>query len=771
MDDASPPRRPRPVVSCLRCREKKLKCDRTTPCENCTKASIAETCTYNRGGIIPAASKVKRPRLSSTSESAPLNLLDDLQHRMAKVEELLGVARAHQSSATTRIEQSPATDRPLLGMVVAEGDRSQYHGQNDRVTLLNQARKERHYHSGHQSNRIQFLDVKDFLNRMAYDGPLMASAKKIKFLENKSKGNSLSLQQRQKDQCSPALLKLWESLPPKPYCDRLVSIYFKYFERTMRILHRPTFMRLYERLWHNESEIGSSSSIIAQLTSLMTRAYLLDDATNANEYEAHTPYLKETAISHVQAWLDELGRKQRTELSTLQVEILVLLSSSVGRPERLWTSSGALVRSAMVMGLHLDPANMKSISLYQMEMRKRLWATVLEIDLQASMMGGMPLIAPELGSYNPVPTNLNDEDFDESSTKLPASRPRNDLTDSLYQVYLATSLPQRFKALSLVQRSTPNANEAIEIGRTVEKCLIFKPSVLSLHRSQLMPGDRGDLLHRILLDLYLRRPLFCLYKPLLYNDQGNPEATKEVWLHCIDSSLAILAYQDFYNPPILKEAANRPSSEQDFYNFVCKTDTLWAALMICQRIKQICQHPEQQMHAHHEQALVATVQNTIRSLIARMGRKGSDLKDIIFLSLVLKWVQLPEPFPERTYELHLTATKTMAACVDQLLQYELTGNHYRHRRDEYTESLAGRIRTSAVPMSYTTTNNPITPGLTHNPLPPERRASPNISEEAEQWLSDFPRLAAEFTNFQAEWYNANDAFNDSLAQDWESFWQ
>jgi hypothetical protein len=256
---------------------------------------------------------------------------------------------------------------------------------------------------------------------MAYDGPLMASAKKIKFLENKSRGNSLSSLERKKNsECSPALLKLWESLPPRHYCDRLVSIYFKYFERTMRVLHRPTFMRQYEKLWlNNESEIASSSSTIAQLTSLMTRAYLLDETKGANEYEAHNPYLKETAINHVQAWLDELGRKQKTEISTLQVEILLLLSSGVRRPERLWTTSGALVRSAMIMGLHLDPANIKSISLYQMEMRKRLWATVLELDLQASMMAGMPLIASDLDCYNPVPTNLNDEDFDEPSTKLP----------------------------------------------------------------------------------------------------------------------------------------------------------------------------------------------------------------------------------------------------------------------------------------------------------------------------------------------------------------
>lgn len=41
-------KRPRPVVSCLRCREKKLKCDRLSPCQNCTKVPGGRNeCTYN----------------------------------------------------------------------------------------------------------------------------------------------------------------------------------------------------------------------------------------------------------------------------------------------------------------------------------------------------------------------------------------------------------------------------------------------------------------------------------------------------------------------------------------------------------------------------------------------------------------------------------------------------------------------------------------------------------------------------------------------------
>ena len=358
---------------------------------------------------------------------------------------------------------------------------------------------------------------------MASDEQLMASANRVKILQNQSRRNlGLPLQNKKDPGCSPALLQLWVSLPSKPYCDKLVSIYFQYFERTMRVLHRPTFMRQYEKLWHDgECGVGSSSSILALLTSVMTRAYLLDDTTDTNDEEAYKTYLQCTAISHVQAWLGELGRKQRTELSTLQIEILVLLSGGISQsdPDKLWSSCGTLLRSAIIMGLHLDPAKIKLISPYQMEMRKRLWATVLEMEVQASIMTGMPLIITDLQSYSPVPANLNDEDFGESSAKLPPPRPLCDLTDSLYQICLAMSLPQRLKAFSLVQRSIPDVNEAIETGRAIQKCLNSLPSTLDLRHSQPAIGDRGGLLHRVLLDFYIRRSLLYLYKPFLFGYQ------------------------------------------------------------------------------------------------------------------------------------------------------------------------------------------------------------------------------------------------------------
>jgi hypothetical protein len=633
--------------------------------------------------------------------------------------------------------------------------------------------------------------VKDFLNGMMDDEQLQAYAKQVKFLQNKSKTKIASPDSIHNSDFSLALLKLKEHIPPKPYCDKLVSIYFRFYERTMRVLHGPTFMCQYEEIWSNNNpEICNSSSIIPQLTVVMTMAYHMDDAIPDSDDLVHRTYLKGAAINLIQAWLNELSRKQRTELSTLQVETLLLLSRSLRHlhPEKLWSSTGALVRSAMVMGLHMNPTGVTGVSPYQVEMRRRLWATILEIDLQASMMAGMPLVVPSLDSYNLVPANLNDVDFNESSTKLPTSRPLNNLTDSLYQVCLATSLPHRLKALSLVQRSAPNTEEVVELGQKVEECLSRKPSVLSLRHNSVAPIDEGALLHRMLLDLYLRRPLLCLYKPLLLADQKDHATFTEVQRHCLTSSLTVLSYQDLYTPNALTSVGSIPLPQQDFFYRCCKTDMIWAALTICQHIKLLRQGasadpPVETEIGYDNKFLIKTVEILIDNLIARIGRKGGDLKDIVFLSLALKWVQLPDSSPDKAHALHQNTRKTMAACVERLLQPLVTHNHHQQarRHSQHPGPPAKRMKTCATSMPHNT--NSSTPPISNPTLTPTLLSEfvfpMGLPENPEQWFGELPDLAAEFTNFQQDMYGGanggmvDDAFNFGISQDWnwEDIWQ
>lgn len=124
-------RRPRPIVSCLRCRHKKLKCDRKVPCENCVKAFTDRTCTYSRDGNMASVDGTS-PSITSTASS-----IEDLQRRMAVVEQLLGTRQA----AYEQLSESDAAVSPnVLETVTVKEGRIVYHGQNDRITLLNQVR-------------------------------------------------------------------------------------------------------------------------------------------------------------------------------------------------------------------------------------------------------------------------------------------------------------------------------------------------------------------------------------------------------------------------------------------------------------------------------------------------------------------------------------------------------------------------------------------------------------------------------------------------------
>jgi hypothetical protein len=601
---------------------------------------------------------------------------------------------------------------------------------------------------------------------------MQASAKQIKFLQNKSQSKIGSPDGAVVSDFSVALLKLREFLPPKPYCDRLVDIYCRHFERTFRILHIPTFLRRYDQIWtSDDADICTSSSIVPELTAVMTMAYHMNDGQHLGDDRNHRSYLKGVAIDLVQAWLDELGRKQRTELSTLQVEVLLLLSKSLGglQPEKLWSSTGALVRSAMVMGLNMDPASIKGMSPYYAEMRRRIWATILEMDLQASMFCGMPLVIPELNTNSFLPSNINDADFDESAVALPASHPTRTYTDSLFQVVLASSLPRRLKALSLIQHSVPNIQEGVTLATKLRECLAEKPQVLELHNNAETTTGGGSLLHRVLLDLYMRRPILSLYKTLLLGDTRNP-VLSDVQKHCLESFQIILSYQDLFTVSALASVTSKPSALQNFFYQCCKTDILWAALTCCQQIKQnlhsTCGDPP-----HDSADLINTVGATITYLIDRIGQKGSDLKDIVFLTLALQSAQLLDDFPEKLQVLQEAVQKTLAACREKLLhplvsnESSISAAQLDRSTNKDTASLPVSMPDTVVPSnskSMLTTNSTI-----------DAPFSLGFGTNVEQSFGNVFDLAAEYNTFEASMYSPDDLLNFGTVQswDWEHMWQ
>jgi hypothetical protein len=641
------------------------------------------------------------------------------------------------------------------------------------------------------TNGFQFLEVKEHINEISKDGQIQASAKQIKFLQNKSRAQISSPDSHAGSDICLALIKLREFLPPRHYCDRLVAIYMGHFERTFRVLHIPTFMKEVHNLWTDgSSAVRISASTIPILTLIMTMAYHMDDKEQVGDDQMHRSYLKNTALDLVQAWLDELTRKQRTELSTLQVEMLLILSRTLRHihPEKLWSSTGALVRSAMMMGLHINPSSTPAFTPFIAEMRRRLWTTVIEIDLQASMVCGMPLVVPEVDPSSLASHNLNDADFSPVSPCLPASKPLWANTDSIFQVVLASSLPQRIRALLLVQQGAPNIQEGLRLGRDLEEVLALKPKTLQIPLAdQSSPDCAGTLLHCVLLDQYLRRPILCLYKPLLVNSKHVSSALSEIQRHCLDSSLAILSYQDAYTIAALTPLTPSPRAHQNFFYRCCKTDVLWAALTLCEQLKQNRRFNPAMVHAQNT-VLVATVERTISCLIERIAQKGSDLKDIVFLAVVLRSVREPAETPaERARALRDTARDTMHKCRDKLLEPLVSSSaaatHTQRHAPLPTHVVRERNHSGPfpgppAPFPFSRAAAPTPPAPSSSASAPAPVAMPentntNTNTPPEQWFGDLPDLAAEFSEFQPVMFDRDDPLNFGIAGgwEWERMWQ
>jgi hypothetical protein len=234
------------------------------------------------------------------------------------------------------------------------------------------------------------------------------------------------------------------AIPPRQTAKRLLDAYFRTFETVYRILHVPAFWDQYERYWENPA--AASQAFIVQMQLCMAIGACFQDDVVALRPSA-TQWIYEA-----QFWLAP-PEKSRMSFAALQIRCLLHLASKVCGVggDLAWVSSGSLMRCAMYMGLHRDPDHLPTMPRLRAELRRRLWATILEIVLQSSLdSGGPPLISTS--DYDTKhPGNFDDEqlsDTDGTATSVP--RPSKSFTQTSVQLSLLRSFKARLAVAQYV---------------------------------------------------------------------------------------------------------------------------------------------------------------------------------------------------------------------------------------------------------------------------------------------------------------------------------
>lgn len=386
-------------------------------------------------------------------------------------------------------------------------------------------------------------------------------------------GRCKALAREVKNQETPDADKLRQRnslLPSRQVADMLVEAYLQSLETVFRILDIQEFQGLYEQYWRDPTSVPSGFETSMTLIFAVGVSVCTTDHGLSRKTVKHWVYL-------ASEWLNHPRAKMRLDLWSLRSHCLLLLARQCNGVDGKTTalSAGSLVVTAMHMGLHVDPLHLaeSQASLQEREVRRRLWAAALELELQTTMdSGGRPLVREDDYDCAP-PSNIRDLPKSTAPTQSPVVLPMEHYTQSSIQILLAKALPIRLKIVRFVNDFRPGLRyqEALALSKELVEEMRRSNTLIETWRKSNAPIAPFQieifniLMHRFLLALHYSYALKAKDEPLFYY-------SRKV---CLDSSLAMLSPPvSERDPAFYQLALHGRSAFQDSYiaasNFLCE---------------------------------------------------------------------------------------------------------------------------------------------------------------------------------------------------------
>ncbi|KAH7372239.1 hypothetical protein BKA66DRAFT_572363 [Pyrenochaeta sp. MPI-SDFR-AT-0127] len=441
-------KRNRVPLSCGPCRHRKLKCNRGHPCDNCSKRGDTASCGYATPGTR------KKSAASAGATTSP----DDMQNRIDRLEGLVlslmtngaqsagpaaaQAAIAHSLNSATSEQQFDPTamnSRMSIGAPdsIPEEDadeESEMENVTKSIGVMKVNNNQTIFASEAHWYAIlgELSEVKNYFaeHKKQYEDQLKRY--KAAHSEERPPGTSFLMGGQKPSSRADVLSRF----PPKNTADILVSRFFNTYDPGIHIIHGPTFQKEYDRHWLNPDEtpiiwIGLVYSMICIALQSYTRAGDEPPEYHNKSWTMSKEYGELTAQCLIMA---DITQPITGMLETLILHIHGEYSRSRDAEVGILISTGIIVRLAMRMGLHRDPGPYPGISVFQGEMRRRVWAAVRSIDLLFSAQAGLPPIVRPGDTNTEIPRNIYDDELFEDMKTLPPSRPESEATPTLFLI-------------------------------------------------------------------------------------------------------------------------------------------------------------------------------------------------------------------------------------------------------------------------------------------------------------------------------------------------
>ncbi|KAI5370690.1 hypothetical protein Slin14017_G015690 [Septoria linicola] len=473
--------RNRHALTCTSCRARKLKCDKNLPCGSCSKRGEPTSCTYHH----IAHGKVSESAQNAARAEARLEHLENL------VQDWLGV-----SSSNNEVEVEVEPSRNGVSRITRPDEAAVQPG------LLTYTGPSHHAASLEDIAELRNVLGEALPETSVEDDYVGYSEMDILF----GRDRPLSLAQ---------ILLKW--LPSRPECDRRLASYFRAQSIVAPFVHVQQFHKQYEAFWGDRYATSPLwISILFSILYLSERTGVLVPPVSPRFSHAATQCLA----------LGQYHRPRQFAVEAITVFIQARLTDGLDLCRELGMLLGIVVPLAYTLGYHREPQQLKHITAFEGEMRRRTWSLILQLDLLNPFQLGLPHNI-QAGTWDVnLPGNYDDLDLTESMLSLREPRSDHHITKMIFYIakhklmdvfarilkyalctmqdFQERHLMERQQELEAAYESLPAALHHLNIAQSItdpamlvmtRRCLdlMYQKCRLVLHRKHITTGRQASI--------------------------------------------------------------------------------------------------------------------------------------------------------------------------------------------------------------------------------------------------------------------------------------
>lgn len=251
-------------------------------------------------------------------------------------------------------------------------------------------------------------------------------------------------------------------LHPSPsHSTFLWSVYQQNVEPLLKTLHVPTLDVLLRKARNDITLLTPSDEALVFVIYFSAITALEPEEVQTNFGADKFTLLAQYRFAVEQA-LAKSNFLNASDITVLQAFTMFLVVGRRHDDSRFcWSLTSLVVRLAQGMGLHRDGTHF-GLSPFETEMRRRLWWTLVTLDLRSAEELGTDMVIPDDGYDTQLPLNINDTDISPDSTEFPEQRQgRSDCAVAVVR-YEICSMARRIHCASSSMASRSDNNSIAE---------------------------------------------------------------------------------------------------------------------------------------------------------------------------------------------------------------------------------------------------------------------------------------------------------------------